>query len=151
LKEDAMRAAATRADNYALDLAVRPLLFLRRFTPRVGASARRHVLMDDELPRTVKTTLRAVADGDTDRFLECFLPYGSVNDWGCVFKWHECIRHWSDWEFIGVGASLRVLDITTSGEVTVVAAEVGGSGFNGRSDFSFTVSDDQILEMKITA
>jgi hypothetical protein len=107
--------------------------------------------MNDELPAPVKTALIAVANGDTDRFLECFLPCGSVNDWGRVFKGYDDIRHWSDLEFIGVQANLRVLDITSSNEITVIAAEVGGSGFNGRSHFAFTVGDDQILEMKITA
>jgi SnoaL-like domain len=102
-------------------------------------------------PAAVRKALDTANSGDTDRFLDCFGESGSVNDWGRVFTGREAIRGWSDSEFIGVNVSLDVLDVTTTGDTTVITAQVGGSGFNGPSHFAFTVQDDLIAVMRITA
>lgn len=83
--------------------------------------------MDVDLPVVIMSALDAVASGDTEQFLKCFQAEGSVDDWGRVFRGHNAIRRWSDKEFIGVNATLRVLSSTTLQGVTVVNAEVGGS------------------------
>jgi len=107
--------------------------------------------MSNQAPATVTAALDATNSGDTERFLDCFAEHGSVNDWGRVFTGREAIRGWSDREFIGVHVSLEVLDVTTSGETTTIAAQVGGSGFNGPSHFAFTVRGDRVAAMQITA
>jgi hypothetical protein len=63
----------------------------------------------------------------------------------------QAIRGWSDSEFIGVNVSLGVLNVATTGDTTVVAAQVGGSGFNGPSHFASTIQGDLIAVMRITA
>ena len=50
-------------------------------------------------------------------------------------------RGWSDKEFIGVDVTLAVVGVTTEGDTTTVEAQVGGSGFNGPSHFTFAVRD----------
>ncbi len=107
--------------------------------------------MPNDLPLAVTTAVDAANSGDTDRFLDCFSAGGSVNDWGRIFTGREAIRHWSDQEFIGVKVSLDVRDSSRAAGDTVITAQVGGSGFNGPSHFTFTVRDGLILTMKITA
>lgn len=107
--------------------------------------------MNSEVPGPVAAALNAANAGDTERFLDAFAADGAVNDWGRVFTGHAAIRGWSNREFIGVRVSLDVAEVSTAGEVTTVAAQVGGSGFNGPSHFAFTVKDSSIREMRITA
>jgi len=45
--------------------------------------------------------------------------------------------------------TLEVLAVTTKGETTTVAAQVGGSGFNGPSHFTFAVRDGLVARMTI--
>jgi hypothetical protein len=47
--------------------------------------------------------------------------------------------------------TLAVTSVTTEGDTTIVKAEVGGSGFNGPSTFTFTVRDDLVSRMTIRA
>jgi hypothetical protein len=107
--------------------------------------------MKNKLPLPVASAIDAANSGDTDEFLDCFTEDGSVNDWGRIFKDRDSIRGWSDREFIGVNVSLGVVETVTSGDTTTITAEVGGSGFNGKSHFAFTVRGDRILTMRITA
>ncbi len=88
---------------------------------------------------------------DTDAFLAMFTPDGVVDDWGREFVGAEAIRGWSDGEFIGVQVRLAVTGVTRQGDVTVVAADVGGNGFNGPSHFSFAVDGDKVARMTIRA
>ena len=102
------------------------------------------------LPEPVARLLAAANSGDTDGFLDCFEPEGTVNDWGRVFTGRDEIQAWSDAEFIGVDVTLDVTADITTGEFTTVTATVGGGGFNGQSHFSFTVQDDLVQEMSIS-
>jgi hypothetical protein len=45
--------------------------------------------------------------------------------------------------------TLAVLAVTTEGETTTVEAQVGGSGFNGPSHFTFAVRDGLVARMTI--
>jgi hypothetical protein len=38
----------------------------------------------------------------------------------------------------------------TEGDTTTVSAQVGGHGYNGPSDFAFTVRGDRVALMRIT-
>jgi hypothetical protein len=105
--------------------------------------------MPDAPPEPVARLLQAANAHDTDAFLASFTDDGVVDDWGREFAGAEAIRGWSDKEFIGVGVVLTVTATTTAGDVTTIAADVGGSGFNGPSHFMFTVRDGRVSRMTI--
>lgn len=107
--------------------------------------------MTSTLPQPVAALLEAANAGDTEGFLNSFAADGFVNDWGRTFVGRDAILSWSNDEFIGADVSLTVTDASTSEEATIVSARVGGSGFNGPSHFTFTVSGDLVQSMKITA
>jgi uncharacterized protein (TIGR02246 family) len=102
------------------------------------------------LPAPVAEALRAANAGDTDAYLATFTEDGAVDDWGRLFRGRDAIRGWSDAEFIGKQVTLEVTATRTDGPTTVVSAQVGGNGFNGPSDFAFTVEGDGIALMRIT-
>ncbi len=102
------------------------------------------------MPIPVAAALEAASAGNTEDLLAAFAPLGAVDDWGRVFRGHDAIRRWSDAEFIGKEVTLRVTGSRTEGDTTTVSAEVGGKGFNGPSDFTFTVDDAHITLMRIT-
>ncbi len=83
--------------------------------------------------------------------LAFFPEDGVVEAWGRRFSGHAAIRGWSDKEFIGVQVSLDVTAVEEAGGQTVVTAQVGGSGFNGPSHFSFLVDGDSVERMTIRA
>jgi hypothetical protein len=105
----------------------------------------------DELPTPVRELIDAANANDTAAFLACFTADGAVDDWGREFTGADAIRGWSDREFIGVQVHLDVRQVTSAGGETVVEAEVGGSGFNGPSHFSFRVAGDSVERMTIRA
>jgi len=102
------------------------------------------------MPIPVAAALEAASAGATEDFLAAFAQDGAVDDWGREFRGHEAIRRWSDAEFIGKEVTLRVTGTRIEGATTTVSADVGGKGFNGPSDFAFTVADDLITLMRIT-
>ncbi|MCM2429929.1 nuclear transport factor 2 family protein [Streptomyces sp. RKAG337] len=103
-----------------------------------------------ELHPAVQRAVDAANSGVTDDFLDSFTADGAVDDWGRVFAGREAIRGWSDKEFTGVDVSLDVTAVRRSGDTVTVSATVGGNGFNGPSDFAFTVAGDRISLMRIT-
>jgi len=105
--------------------------------------------MADAPPEPVARLLRAANEHDTDAFLASFTDDGVVDDWGREFAGAEAIKQWSDKEFIGVDVALTVTAVTTDGDVTTVTADVGGSGYNGPSHFSFAVRDGFVSRMTI--
>jgi hypothetical protein len=107
--------------------------------------------MADAPPEPVARLLRAANEHDTDAFLASFTDDSVVDDWGREFARADAIRGWSDAEFIGVEVTLAVTSVTTEGDTTIVKAEVGGSGFNGPSTFTFTVRDNLVSRMTIRA
>ena len=107
--------------------------------------------MTDTPPEPVARLLQAANGHDTDGFLASFTEDGVVDDWGREFAGAEAIRGWSDAEFIGVEVTLAVTEVTTEGDETTVKAQVGGSGFNGPSTFTFAVRDDRVARMTIRA
>ncbi|HVV22047.1 MAG TPA: nuclear transport factor 2 family protein [Pseudonocardiaceae bacterium] len=102
------------------------------------------------LPGPVRSAVDAANNGDIDGFLALFGEHGSVNDWGRVFTGPAAIRQWSDAEFIGKQVTLDVTGVRTHGDVVTVSAQVGGNGFNGPSDFAFTVDGDHLALMRIS-
>jgi hypothetical protein len=104
-----------------------------------------------ELPAPVDSLIDAANANDTEAFLACFTSEGIVDDWGREFTGADSIRGWSDGEFIGVQVRLDVREVTSTEDETVVAAEVGGNGFNGPSHFTFEVAGDRVARMTIRA
>jgi hypothetical protein len=105
--------------------------------------------MTGALPEPVARLLQAANDHDTDAFLAGFTDDGVVDDWGREFAGADAIRGWSDKEFIGVDVTLEVVAVTTEGDATTVEAQVGGSGFNGPSHFTFAARDGLVARMTI--
>lgn len=102
------------------------------------------------LPAPVERAISAVNRGDTSGFLDAFTDSGVVNDWGREFRGREAIKGWSDKEFIGADARLTVDRVQPEGDTVTVTAQVKSSGFNGPSDFAFTLDGDKVREMRIT-
>ncbi|GGK73195.1 hypothetical protein Sme01_07160 [Sphaerisporangium melleum] len=102
------------------------------------------------LPPAVRRAVDAANAGDVEDFLGCFTKEGAVDDWGRVFHGRAAIRDWSDKEFIGVRVSLTINAVHATEDTVVVSAMVGGDGFNGPSDFTFTLEGDQVALMRIT-
>ena len=103
----------------------------------------------DSAPRPIVLLLEAANANDTDAFLAMFVDDGVVDDWGREFIGADAIRLWSDREFIGKHVSLQIHDVRPEGNATVIAADVGGDGFNGPSHFSFVVDGDHVSRMTI--
>jgi hypothetical protein len=102
------------------------------------------------LPVPVAAALEAANAGNTEVFLAAFAEDGAVDDWGRIFRGHDAVRGWSDAEFIGKQVTLEVTGVRAVGDTVTVSAQVGGNGFNGPSDFAFTVTGDRITLMRIT-
>jgi hypothetical protein len=107
--------------------------------------------MTDELPRPVRTLVDAANAGDTAAFLAGFTADGVVDDWGREFRGAADIAGWSDAEFIGVDVSLEVEEVELDGTRTIVAATVGGNGFNGPSTFTFLTVGGHVSRLTIRA
>jgi hypothetical protein len=107
--------------------------------------------MTDDLPRPVRTLVDAANARDTGAFLAGFTSDGVVDDWGREFRGAEDIKGWSDAEFIGVEVSLEVEEVELDGPRTIVAATVGGNGFNGPSTFTFVTVGGHVSRMTIRA
>jgi hypothetical protein len=105
--------------------------------------------MIDELPRPVRTLVDAANAGDSAAFLASFTTDGVVDDWGREFRGAEEIQGWSDAEFIGAEVELEVEEVELDGPRTIVAARVGGNGFNGPSTFTFTTVGGLVSRMMI--
>ncbi len=102
------------------------------------------------VPSPLDRLIAAVNAGEVEAFLDFFAADGVVDDWGREFRGCEAVRGWSDREFIGSAVTLRVTAVAQNGAEVVVSAEVGGDGFNGPSDFAFTVEDELVRRMRIT-
>ncbi|MDJ0343071.1 nuclear transport factor 2 family protein [Streptomyces sp. H10-C2] len=107
-------------------------------------------MVTSDLHPAVRRATDAANSGNTEAFLDSFTDDGAVDDWGRVFTGREAIRGWSDKEFIGTAVSLDITAVRRSGDSVTVSATVGGNGFNGPSDFAFTVDGDRISLMRIT-
>ena len=105
--------------------------------------------MSDLLPDEVARLLAATNAEDREAFLDAFTDDGVVDDWGREFAGADAIRGWSDKEFIGVDVTLVVVGVTTQGDTTTVEAQVGGSGFNGPSHFTFAIRGGLVARMTI--
>jgi len=93
-----------------------------------------------ELPAPVAEAFDATNVGDLDRFVAAFADDGVIDDWGREFRGREEIAGWSRRESIGVHQTFDVTDVREAGDEVIVAADVGGDGFNGPSTFTFRLA-----------
>jgi hypothetical protein len=109
--------------------------------------------MTAQLPGPVQAALDAANRNDTEAFLDLFAPDGFVDDWGRTFAGRSAIQGWSDAEFIGKQVSLAVTEVASGADPAkvTVTAQVGGSGFNGPSHFTFRTAGDRLACMTIRA
>lgn len=104
-----------------------------------------------QLPIPVQQQIEAVNAGDVERWLSLFSTQAIVNDWGRVFQGRDKIRAWSDKEFIGAKGQLKILNILTEGNKTIVDASWKSNFYSGDSRFIFTTHANKITEMRITS
>lgn len=104
-----------------------------------------------DLPQPVATFIDAANANDIEALLSSLTPNSVVDDWGREFRGPEAIRGWSGREFIGARVSLEVTEVGQRNGATVIAAQVGGDGFNGPSHFTFEVDGDRVARLTIRA
>lgn len=102
------------------------------------------------LPATIENFVKAVNDGDNERFLAFFDEKdGVINDWGRKFVGHKAIREWSDKEFIGAKGKMTPTKVEKKGEEYRVYADWKSNFYSGASLFIFTLDGAKIREMRI--
>ena len=102
-----------------------------------------------ELPPAVQRMIDATNDGDSAAFVAAFAPDALLIDWGKEFAAAEGIAAWNESDNIGRKAHFEVAAVEQDGDDWVVTLDVTGGGFNGTSDFRFTIVDDRIQRMEI--
>lgn len=107
------------------------------------------VATKQQLPIPVHQQIEAINTGDVEGWLNLFSKQAIVNDWGRVFQGRDKIKAWSDKEFIGAKGQLKILNILTEADKTIVDASWKSNFYSGNSRFIFTVHDNKITEMRI--
>ena len=102
-----------------------------------------------QLPAAVQLMVDATNAADHDAFVAAFRPDAVLVDWGKVFEGREGVAAWDESDNIGRNSHFEVAAVEADGEDWVVTLNVTGGGFNGTSDFRFTLTDDLIARMEI--
>lgn len=95
--------------------------------------------------------VHAINDGDTEAFLDLFMPDGVVEDWGRRFAGREAIRRWSDKELIGAKGTLTITsEPEQQGATTIFMTDWKSQFFSGAGRFAITRAADRIRLLKIS-
>ena len=78
------------------------------------------------IPKPIKSAIKAANDHDTNSFLSNFVETAVLTDEGQEYHGIEAIGKWSDEKLIGANVTFVITDIKSSGDKTVVTAEVDG-------------------------
>lgn len=78
------------------------------------------------IPEPIKSAINAANDHDTNRFLSNFVETSVLTDEGQEYHGIEAIRKFSDEKLIGANVTFGIKDIKSSGNKTVVTADVDG-------------------------
>jgi len=81
------------------------------------------------IPEPIKSAVKAANEHDTNSFLSNFVETAVLTDEDQEYHGIEAIRKWSDEKLIGANVTFVITDIKSSGDKTVVTAEVDG-GFD---------------------
>lgn len=108
--------------------------------------------MTIELPAAIQRVFDATNSADDDGFIAAFAPDGFIDDWGRKLSGSEGIASWNSTDNIGKQATWEALSVTEQGQGKyLVSIRTGGNGYNGISPFVFTVLDDKVQSMVISA
>ena len=102
-----------------------------------------------DVPAPVQAMIDATNAGDSDAFVTSFTADAYLEDWGRGFTGPDEIRSWDSTDNIGKHAHFEALAVRDEGAELVVTLRVSGGGFNGDSDFRFTLADGLIARMII--
>lgn len=102
-----------------------------------------------ETPAAIQRMIDATNAADHDAFVAAFTADAVLVDWGKVFDGREGIAGWDESDNIGRNAHFEVAGVEVDGSDWIVTLEVSGGGFNGTSNFRFTLADDLIARMEI--
>jgi hypothetical protein len=102
-----------------------------------------------DVPAPVQRMIDATNAGDSDAFVAAFTDDAYLEDWGRGFRGHDGVRSWDGTDNIGKRAHLEPGGVRRDGEEWIVTLHVTGGGFNGTSDFRFTLDGDRISRMII--
>jgi hypothetical protein len=103
-----------------------------------------------DLPAPIRRMIDATNAGDSDAFVDAFTDDAYLEDWGKAFTGHEGVRSWDSTDNIGRRSHFEAAGVEQEGDEWVVSLVVTGGGFNGTSDFRFSLRDDRIARMVIT-
>lgn len=78
------------------------------------------------IPESVRSAVKAANNHDTNGFLSNFVETAVLTDEGHEYHGMEAIRKWSDEKLIGANVTFLITDIKSSGNQTIVTAEVDG-------------------------
>ncbi|GAA1048773.1 nuclear transport factor 2 family protein [Arthrobacter russicus] len=108
--------------------------------------------MTVELPAAIQRAFDATNSADDDGFVAAFASDGFINDWGRQLNGSDGVASWNSTDNIGKQATWEALSIEDQGHGKyLVSIRTGGNGYNGVSPFVFTVADDKIQSMVISA
>ena len=102
-----------------------------------------------ETPAAVQRMIDATNAGDHDAFVAAFTPDAVVIDWGKEFSGRDGVAAWDESDNIGRASHFEVAEVEADGAEWAVTLDVTGGGFNGTSNFRFTLVDDLIARMEI--
>lgn len=103
-----------------------------------------------DIPPPIARMIEATNAGDSDAFVAVFTDDAYLEDWGKGFHGHDGVRSWDATDNIGRHSHFEAAGVEQDGDDWIVSLEVTGGGFNGTSDFRFTLRDDRIARMTIT-
>lgn len=101
------------------------------------------------LPEAVQRLIDATNAGDHDAFVAAFTPDAVLVDWGKEFHGAEGVSSWDLSDNTGRRSRFDVAAVDQEGDDWIVTLDVSGGGFNGTSDFRFTLAGDLITRMEI--
>ena len=78
------------------------------------------------IPESIRSAVKAANDHNTNSFLSNFVETAVLTDEAQEYHGIEAIRKWSDEKLIGANVTFVITDIKSSGDQTVVTAEVDG-------------------------
>lgn len=102
-----------------------------------------------DVPPAVQRVIDATNASDHDAFVAAFSPDAVLVDWGKEFDGREGVAAWDESDNIGRGSHFELSAIEADGDEWVATLDVTGGGFNGTSNFRFTIVNDLITRMEI--
>ena len=79
------------------------------------------------IPEPIKSAVKAANDHNSNSFLSNFMETAVVTDEGREYHGIEAIRKWTGEKLIGANVTFVITDTKSSGDKTVVTAEVDGN------------------------